>query len=116
MDRVVCPKNFFDSQNGTLSENFFCAGGGGGGRRKFLSKGPPTQNMPKGHVFLRYATALSICFSRELNRLSSVSLGNNIRMHAQTTSGTPVQIRKIRTTVRIRVFTDRLSTNQNREF
>ena len=29
----------------------------------------------------------------------------------QTTSGTPVQIRKIRTTVRIWVFTDRLSTN-----
>ena len=35
-----------------------------------------------------------------------------------TTSGTleNIQIRKIRTTVRIWVFTDRLSTNQNREF
>ena len=42
---VVCPEKFFDSQNGTLTENFF------GGR-----KGPPTQNMPKGPVFLRYAT------------------------------------------------------------
>jgi hypothetical protein len=36
---VVCPEKFFDSQNGTLTD-----------------KGPPTQNMPKGPVFLRYAT------------------------------------------------------------
>jgi hypothetical protein len=28
---VVCPENFFDSQNGTLTENFFGDGGGGGG-------------------------------------------------------------------------------------
>ena len=27
---VVCPEKFFDSQNGTLTENFF---GDGGGRR-----------------------------------------------------------------------------------
>ena len=62
---MVCPEKFFDSQNGTLTENFFGDGGGGGGgrRKKFLSsgpkeaeKGPPTQNMPKGPVFLRYAT------------------------------------------------------------
>ena len=29
----VCPENFFDSQNGTLTENFLGKGGGGGGRR-----------------------------------------------------------------------------------
>jgi hypothetical protein len=33
---VVCPEKFFDSQNGTLTENFL--GGGGGRRKKFLSK------------------------------------------------------------------------------
>jgi hypothetical protein len=26
---VVCTENFFDSQNGTLTENFFGDGGGG---------------------------------------------------------------------------------------
>jgi hypothetical protein len=32
----VCTEKFFDSQNGTLTENFFGdgGGGGGGGRRK----------------------------------------------------------------------------------
>jgi hypothetical protein len=32
---VVCPEKFFDSQNGTLTENFF-GDGGGGRRKKFL--------------------------------------------------------------------------------
>jgi hypothetical protein len=35
----VSPENFFDSQNGTLTENFF-GDGGGGRRKKFLSRGP----------------------------------------------------------------------------
>jgi hypothetical protein len=51
----VCPEKLFDSQNGTLTENFFAPGGGVGGR-----KGPPTQNMPKGPVFLCYATARNV--------------------------------------------------------
>ena len=61
---LVCPEKIFDSQNGTLTKNFF----GDGGGQKFLSKGPPTQNMPKGHVFLRYATVydFSLCFLHEL--------------------------------------------------
>jgi hypothetical protein len=37
---VVCTENFFDSQNGTLTENFFGDGGGGGRRKKCLSRGP----------------------------------------------------------------------------
>ena len=42
-----------------MSGNFFCDGGGGGGggrRKKCLSRGPK-KNMPKGPVFLCYATA-----------------------------------------------------------
>ena len=59
---VVCLEKFFDSQNGTLTENFFGdAGGGVGGRRKnFLSRGPKVAE--KGPVFLRYATDLDDCF------------------------------------------------------
>jgi hypothetical protein len=55
---VICPEKFFDSQNGTLTENFFGHGGWGGRSPKVGApdKGPPTQNMPKGPVFLRYAT------------------------------------------------------------
>jgi hypothetical protein len=34
---VVCPEKFFDSQNGTLTENFF---GDGRSPKKFLSRGP----------------------------------------------------------------------------
>jgi hypothetical protein len=37
----VCPENFFDSQNGTLTENFLATGGGGGGRSPKWSKGGP---------------------------------------------------------------------------
>jgi hypothetical protein len=36
---VVCPEKFFDSQNGTLTENFLATGGGEGRRKKFLSRG-----------------------------------------------------------------------------
>jgi hypothetical protein len=31
---VVCPEKFFDSQNGTLTENVFGDGGGGGAPKK----------------------------------------------------------------------------------
>jgi hypothetical protein len=37
---VVCPEKFFDSQNGTLTENFFGDGGGEGRRKNVLSRGP----------------------------------------------------------------------------
>ena len=59
---VVCPEKFPDSQNGTLPEIFLATGVGGWGSSpkkiclKSGRKGPPTQNMPKGPVFLRYAT------------------------------------------------------------
>ena len=75
---VVCPENFFDSQNGTLTENFLATAGWGGGGdvaeknfevKKFLR--PPTQNMPKGPVFLRYATGVMCYVSCEdTNQLS----------------------------------------------
>jgi hypothetical protein len=47
---VVCPKKFFDSQNGTLTE-----GGGGGGLRKiFLSRGPKVaEKGPRHKICLR---------------------------------------------------------------
>jgi hypothetical protein len=63
---VVCPENFFDSQNGTLTENLF--GDGGGVAEKNFRKGPASQNMPKGPVFLRYATAHTVGkFSRQID-------------------------------------------------
>ena len=33
---MVCQEKFFDSQNGTLTENFFGDGGGGGSPEKFF--------------------------------------------------------------------------------
>ena len=36
----VCPENFFDSQNGTLTENFF-GDGGVGGQKWPIDGGPP---------------------------------------------------------------------------
>jgi hypothetical protein len=63
---VVSPEKFFDSQNGTLTENFFGDGGGEVGEKNFKAKsgrkGPPAQNMAKGPVFLRYATGHTISF------------------------------------------------------
>jgi hypothetical protein len=35
---VVCPEKFFDSQNGTLTENFFGDGRGGGRSPKKIFK------------------------------------------------------------------------------
>jgi hypothetical protein len=47
---VVCPEKFFDSQNGTLTENFFGDGGGGGGEvaeknlpKKWPKRAPDTK-------------------------------------------------------------------------
>jgi hypothetical protein len=44
----VCPEKFFDSQNGTLTENFLATGGGGsrrsgakGGQKWPIDGGPP---------------------------------------------------------------------------
>ena len=43
----VCPEKFFDSQNGTLTENFLAMGGGGrrsgakGGQKWPIDGGPP---------------------------------------------------------------------------
>ena len=49
---VVCPEKFFDSQNGTLTENFF--GDGGGRRKKFLSRGPKVaEKGPRHKICLR---------------------------------------------------------------
>ncbi len=62
---------------------------------------------------------LSFCFiaTRPVHVYENLNFLNNLKLPARkTTSGTPAQIRKIRTTVRIWVFTDRLSTSQNREF
>jgi hypothetical protein len=51
----VCPEKFFDSQNGTLTENFFGDGGGGGGRRKnVLGRGPKVaEKGPRHKICLR---------------------------------------------------------------
>ena len=40
---VVCPEKLFDSQNGTLIENFFGDGGEGGGGRQILKRAPDTK-------------------------------------------------------------------------
>ena len=67
-----CPKKIFDSQNGTLTENCFWRRGEGVGEvaeKIFLvgaksgRKGPPTQNMPKGPVFLLTLLSSSSVFS-----------------------------------------------------
>ena len=52
---VVCPEKFFDSQNGTLTENFFGDGGGGGGRRKkILNRGTKVaEKGPRHKIYLR---------------------------------------------------------------
>jgi hypothetical protein len=44
----VCPENFFDSQNGTLTENFLATGGG----QKWPIDGGPQR--------LRYATVFTV--------------------------------------------------------
>jgi hypothetical protein len=69
---VVCPEKCFDSQNGTLTENFFGDGGGGGGLRKqFLSRGPKVAEKGPRHKIclrarvppLRYCVEYSKCVS-----------------------------------------------------
>jgi hypothetical protein len=49
---VVCPEKFFDSQTGTLTENFF--GDRGCRRKKFLSRGPKVaEKGPRHKICLR---------------------------------------------------------------
>ena len=52
---------------------------GGGRRKKFLSrepkvaeKGPPTQNMPKSPVFLRYATDPMLTLEHSHNHYNTI--------------------------------------------
>ena len=48
----VCPEKIFDSQNGTLTENFF--GDGGGRRKNFLSRVPKVaEKGPRHKICLR---------------------------------------------------------------
>jgi hypothetical protein len=44
---VVCPEKFFDSQNGTLTENFFGDGGGEGAEKNWrhISRNIEGQNI-----------------------------------------------------------------------
>jgi hypothetical protein len=66
---VVCL--FLDSENGTLTENFFGDGGGGGGegsRKKILSRGPKVaEKGPRHKICLRApcSSVTLLCVARQ---------------------------------------------------
>ena len=65
---VVCPENFFDSQNGG-------GGGGGGGRRKkFLSRGPKVAEKGPRHKICLRVPCSSVTLLRTINVILCLDL------------------------------------------
>jgi hypothetical protein len=72
----VCPENFFDSQNGTLTENFLAAGGGE--VAEVEQRGAKSGRLTEGPQRLRYATGSRLNFHFSLKVCGSDMLWQTI--------------------------------------
>ena len=74
----VCPEKFFDSQNGTLTENFFGDEGGDGGvggklaEKNILSRGPKVAEKGPRHKMAPCSSVTLLCSCMHSQRASFV--------------------------------------------